>query len=108
MKEFHTHRMSPVKNGSQFCLKCHREFSEKDYGDKFTLKEFIEAMKNGSFIPSDGSIGEVYVNDKLTNIDVKGWGFWFHQAIGGPPFVSMTFEELAEIKGEVTLMWYNK
>lgn len=110
MKQFHTHRMTPMKDGRQFCLKCHHEFQDKNFGDKLTLREFIDSAESGSFIPNDGSIGEVYVNDKLTNIEVQGWGLDFRgllpEIYGQAVF--MTLGELTEIEGEVALMWYNK
>ena len=109
--KFHTHRFGPMKDGHQFCVKCHQRFmTDKDYGDKFELKDFIEQVKNKSFTLYDGSIGEIYVDDKLTNIEVRGWGFGLKSQLPEiyGTIVMMTLEELAEVKGKVTLMWYNK
>lgn len=109
MKHFHTHRMGPMKDGVQHCVKCHKMFRDKNFGDKFELKDFMEEVKNGNFIPYDGTVGEIFIDDKLTNIEVKGWGHerYLHEELYGS-YVGMDFEELAEIKGKVTLMWYNK
>jgi hypothetical protein len=110
MKRFHTHRMGPMRDGCQHCVKCHKMFRDKNFGDKFELKDFMEQVKNGNFIPYDGSIGEIYVNDKLTNIEVQGWGYGLASQLPEiyGPIVMMTLEELAAIKDKVTLMWYNK
>lgn len=85
------------------------EGEKKNYCDIFTYEYFMECVASGGFIPYDGSVGDVYVNDRRTNIDVIGWGFKLELAdVLGKDIVGFTLEEIGEIKGKVEILWCNK
>lgn len=76
------------------------------YGDRIPLNEFLEYRESGGIMPQDGTLGEVLVDGRTTDINVPGWGWgdW----LAGEQTSNWSLNELDQIEGEVDIMWYNK
>lgn len=87
------------------------EFTDKNNGDKFTREEWLKCVNAGDFIPSDGSLGEIIIDNKLTTYQLAGWEFGF-------PFITfeekhyqlitISLQEFLDLNGNIEVMWYNK
>ncbi len=73
---------------------------DEDFGDKFTLDEFIECCESGGFIDYDGYASEIILN-----------GFVIYDDSFYPSDALENKHELIELQkelGQLEIIWYNR
>lgn len=71
-------------------------------GVRMKLADFKCSVDDSGFMPDDGIIGDVLVDNHHTNIYVQDWGWDVGESF------ALTLEELEQIEGVVEIIWFNK
>ncbi len=88
-------------------------FVPKNYGDVLSREDWLDYVKSGSFIPYDGTLGEIIIDNQLTCYELAGWGsgFGFGTSASGEFLFEtkiITLEQFKELEGNVQVVWYNR
>jgi hypothetical protein len=88
------------------------KFQGVSFGDRMTREDWLECVDCGGFIPYDGTLGEIIINDHLTAYRLRGWsGGWDFDTDSKKnkySIVSISMEQFKNLQGKVEVMWYNR
>lgn len=92
------------------------QFKPNDNGDVMTREEWLGCVEDGSFIPYDGTLGEIVIDGILTHYVLKGWnprasdglGFAITSNGGLYKVHPISMDEFKNLKGSVLVVWYNR
>ncbi len=118
MEKFFTPRGTEIKEYDKIV----GEFSPKDYGDVMSREEWLECVENGDFIPYDGTLGEIVIDEMLTCYELEGWNMGFYLTFGDEKVIfraakgsdscyrikEITMDEFKALEGNVKVCWYNR
>lgn len=95
--------------------------SYMDEEDLYTREGWLEAVEEGHFIPYDGTVGEIFIDGKLTNYRLVGWTPDLYLTFGEEKVYfgvlpdgevhredPLTVEEFKALEGKIQLLWYNR